>query len=404
VEGRLTLDHRSFFGGFDGTTELGLRYHREDQRRRQWNADTPDGRTAGIGVNGGVRENNERDTTALAAFAQTRLEFGRFALMPGIRAEFVDYERRNLPVDVIAGGRPTGAKTLETRGRRSLDELIPGIGATLDLRPDLVLYGGVHRGFAPPRVEDLLTTTGGSVDLDPELSWNWEAGIRGQVVPGLRADATFFVMDFENQIVPQSVAGGVGATLTSAGRTLHRGGELSLAFSSADTGATGDTDLFARTAITWLPTARYASTRIATPPCFDGAAIGTPVETGRGPLPCGRAIDVRGNRLPYSPEWLVSAAVGVDAQGFLAQVELVGQSAMFADDVNLVPVTPDGQRGRIGGWAVVNLAASYGPPGGRWEVFATAKNLFDRLIVVDRSRGILPGNPLMVQAGGILRF
>ncbi len=405
VESRLTLDHADFLRlGTGGETEIGLRFHREDQRRRQWNGDTPTARTPGTSVNAGVRENNARNTTALAAFIQSSFELGLLTLKPGLRAEFVDFERRNLPVDVIAGGRPTGARTLESRGRRSLDQLVPGLGATLRLADGVIVYGGVHRGFAPPRVEDVITTTGGSVDLEAELSWNWEAGVRGSPTPGLTFDATFFVMDFENQIVPQSVAGGVGATLTSAGRTVHRGGELAASLSSRAAGATRDTDVFARLATTWLPTARYASTRIATAPCFDGAVPGTPVATGRGPRPCGQAFDARGNRLPYAPEWLLSAAAGIEHRGFTGQVELVGQSSMFADDVNLIPVTPDGQRGRIPGWTQVNLALAYAPEGLPFELFATARNLADRLIIVDRSRGILPGNPRLVQVGATLRF
>jgi Fe(3+) dicitrate transport protein len=405
LESRASLSHSEFLGlGIGGETEFGLRYHEEKQRRRQVNGDSSDAREAGTSVNAGLRENQLRYATALAAFAQSRLEFGRLSVTPGVRIEMVDLERRNLPVDILVGGRPSGAKTVETRGRSSLDQVVPGIGATYKVTEQIALYGGVHRGFAPPRVEDVITVGGGSVDLDAELSWNWETGVRGVLAPGLNADATFFVMDFENQIVPQSVAGGVGSTLTSAGRTLHRGGELSLSFSSRAAELTGETDLFARGAATWLSTARYASTRIATAPCFDGRTVGMPVETATGPVPCGVARNVEGNRLPYSPEWLVSAAVGVAHKGFTGQVEIVGQSEMFADDVNLVTVSPDGQRGRIPGWAVLNLAASYGPPDGRWELFATARNLFDRTIIVDRSRGVVPGMPLTVQAGVSLRF
>lgn len=403
VESRLELSHEALGLGFGGETEVGLRFHEERQTRRQWNGDTPISRTPGTGVNAGVRENNERDASAFAAFAQSRLVLGPLALIPGVRGEFVQYERRNLPVDVLAGGRPSGAKTAITSASTRLDKVVPGLGATLDITPALTLYGGVHRGFSPPRVEDIITTAGGSVDIDAELSWNWEAGVRGRVLPGLNADATVFVMDFENQIVPQSVAGGIGATLTSAGRTLHRGGELSLNFSSRDAELTGATDIYARTAVTWVPTSRYASTRIATLPC-DGAAAGTLVATGRGPRACGQALDVIGNRLPYSPEWLVSAAIGVEHKGAQAQVEVVGQSAIFADDTNLIPVTADGQRGRIPGWATVNLALSYGPPQGRWEVFLSARNLFDKLIIVDRSRGVLPGAPRMVLAGATIRY
>lgn len=403
IETRLSVDHAVL--GIGGETEIGVRYHEERQRRRQLNGDTPNARTPGTSVNAGVRENNERDTTAFAAFIQSRFDFGALSITPGVRAEFIDLTRRNLPVDVLVGGRPSGALTAVTSGNESISEVLPGIGATWQLADNITLYGGIHRGFAPPRVEDIITAAGGSVDLDPELSWNYEIGIRGEFVPGINADATFFVMDFENQIIAQSVAGGIGTQLTSAGRTLHRGGEFSLNASSRDAGWTSnETDVFARLAATWVADARFNSTRIATAPCFDGAVTGTLVATGSGPAACGVARNVEGNRLPYSPEWLLSAAIGVEHKGFTGQVELVSQSSIFADDVNLIPVTPDGQRGLIEGWTQVNAAVSYGPPGGRWEVFSTVRNLFDRLYVVDRARGILPGQPFTVQVGLTLRY
>ncbi|WP_033920899.1 TonB-dependent receptor family protein [Sphingomonas sp. 37zxx] len=403
VESRLTVDHALL--GFGGETEIGFRHHEERQARRQWNGDTPDARRPGTGVNAGVRENNQRDTNAFSAFIQSRFDFGALSIAPGVRAEFIDITRRNLPIDVLVGGRPLGAVTAPTSGSESINEVLPGIGATWQVAENVTLYGGVHRGFAPPRVEDIITTAGGSVDLDPELSWNYEIGVRGEFVPGINADATFFVMDFENQIVAQSVAGGIGTQLTSAGRTLHRGGEFALNASSRDAGWTqGDTDVFARLAVTWVADAMYNSTRIATAPCFDGATAGTLVATGAGAVPCGVARNVDGNRLPYSPEWLVSGAVGVEHKGFTGQLELISQSSIFADDVNLIPVTPDGQRGLIEGWTQVNAAVSYGPPGGTWEVFTSARNLFDRLYVVDRARGILPGQPFTIQAGVTLRY
>ncbi len=405
IESRLTLDHRDALGfGIGGSTELGVRVHREDQRRVQLNGDSATARSAGTSVNAGVRENNRRKANAVSLFAQSTMEFGALTVTPGVRAEFIDYHRANLPVDVLVGGKPSGAKTAETSGRSEIDKVVPGLGASLKLGGGMVLYGGVHRGFAPPRIEDIITTGGGTVDLDAELSWNWEAGIRGDPLPGLHVDAAFFVMNFSNQIVPQSVAGGVGATLTSAGSTLHRGGELSLAWSSRDAGTTGESDIYARAAVTWVPTARYSSTRIATAPCFDGATTGTLVQTGSVPVACGLATDVKGNRLPYSSEWLASAAMGFVHKGLSGQIEVVGQSAMYADDINLLPVTADGQRGRIDGWAMVNLAFGYGPPGSNWEVFATVRNLFDKLDVVDRSRGVQPGNPRMIQGGVTIRF
>jgi Fe(3+) dicitrate transport protein len=403
VETRLTVDHALF--GFDGETEIGMRYHEERQRRRQWNGDTPSARRPGTSVNAGVRENNQRDTNAFAAFIQSQFDFGPLSVTPGVRAEFIDLTRRNLPIDVLAGGRPSGKVTSVTSGNESLNKVLSGIGKTWALTDGIALYGGIHRGFAPPRVEDIITTAGGSVDLDPELSWNYELGIRGDIMRGINVNATLFVMDFDNQIIAQSVAGGIGTQLTSAGRTLHRGGEFAFNASSRDAGWTGsDTDVFARLAVTWAGDAKFNSTRIATAPCFDGRDSGTLVATGSGPATCGVARNVKGNRLPYSPEWLVSGAVGVEHEGFTGQLEVISQSSIFADDVNLIPVTPDGQRGLIEGWTQVNAAVSYSPPGGKWEVFTSFRNLFDRLYIVDRARGILPGQPFTVQAGVTMRY
>ena len=400
VETRLTIDH----GGRAGSTEVGFRWHREEQRRRQINSDTPTGRTPGLSVNAGLRENNQRFLEAFALFAQSDLRFGDFGLQPGFRAEFIDYRRVNLGTSVIAGGRPTGALTPVSEGRSNLQSFIPGIGATWRVTPALTLYGGIHRGFAPPRVEDIITAGGGSVDLDAERSQNVELGARGTLLAGLTFDATAFRLDFANQIIPASVAGGVGTTLTSAGRTRHSGGELSLDYSSRAGGVTETVDIFARAALTWVAEADFASTRIATAPCFDGRITGAPVAARGGDIPCGIARDVRGNRLPYAPEWLYSAAVGIERGGWSAQAEIQGQSSLYADDVNLITVSPDGQRGRVGGWAVVNLALNIAPEGSPVSGFVTVKNLFDQLYITDRARGILVGTPRLIQAGVTLRF
>ncbi|QMW24030.1 TonB-dependent receptor family protein [Sandaracinobacteroides saxicola] len=402
VETRLTLDHDALGLG-QGDSEVGVRYHRELQRRLQWNGDTPTARTPGTGVNGGVREDNVRKVEAFAAFAQSTVDLGAVTLQPGVRAELVRYDRRSNPIDVLAGGRPTGAKTGVTSGRAFVEAIVPGLGAVWRITDDVQLFAGVHRGFAPPRVEDIITAGGGSVDLEAEKSWNYEAGARFSR-RGISGELTLFAMDFENQIIAASVAGGVGTTLTSAGRTQHRGAELALKLSSRDAGWTADTDIFARGQLTWVERARFSSTRIASVPCFDGASPGTAVETGRGTVACGVATDVRGNRLPYSPEWLGSLAVGVTHGPVTVQVEAQGQSRLFADDINLVPVTPDGQRGVVPGWVLFNAAVNWVLPGERVTLFATVKNIGNRLTIVDRARGILPGTPRLFQGGAQFAF
>jgi Fe(3+) dicitrate transport protein len=186
--------------------------------------------------------------------------------------------------------------------------------------------------------------------------------------------------------VPASVAGGVGATLTSAGETRHAGLEATARYSLRDAGVMQRDDLYLRTAITWVSEAEYVGDRFSSVSGFGG-------------------VSVTGNRLPYAPEWIVSAAVGYEWGDWLnLQAELQYTGEMFTDDLNTVPATANGQRGLIEDAAIVNLAANYTPGGGDVTYFVTMKNVFDELYIVDRARGILPGAPRMVQAGLSLRF
>jgi Fe(3+) dicitrate transport protein len=358
--------------GADTDLEAGLRYHSERQSRLQVNADTPTGRTPGVTTNGGTPENNLRYADAWSGFALATFDYGRFAISPGVRVEAIEYERTNRLNGLTAS--------------TDLTEIIPGLGVTYDINDSLVAYGGVHSGFSPPRIEDIVTNAGGTVDLDAEESTNWELGLRGTPARGFDIDVSYFVMEFDNQIVPASVAGGVGATLTSAGETRHAGLEATARYSLRDAGVMQRDDLYLRTAITWVGEAEYVGDRFSNVSGFG-------------------AVSVTGNRLPYAPEWIVSAAVGYEWGDWLnLQAELQYTGEMFTDDLNTVGPIANGQRGLIEDAAIVNLAANYTPGGDDVTYFVTMKNVFDELYIVDRARGILPGAPRMVQAGLSLRF
>ncbi|MBK6451688.1 MAG: TonB-dependent receptor [Proteobacteria bacterium] len=369
LEPRAAVEHGLF--GVDNVTEAGLRYHVEDQYRIQANGDSPTSRDPGTGRNAGIREDSDRTVEALSAFVQNRFDFGRWTVTPGVRFEHVDYERTD---------NLTGAT-----GESTVDEVIPGIGATFDVLPETVVFAGVHRGFAPPGVADIVTAAGGSVDLEAELSWNYELGVRASPRDGLSYEATLFRMDFENQIVPASVAGGSGATLTSAGETLQQGLEL-----SGNASSTGfvewPVEVFVRAAYTWLADAEYVGERYS-----NIAGFGT--------------VSVTGNRLPYAPEHLLAGTVGVRTGfGLAVSLEGVYTSSSYTDDLNTVAIVANGQRGAMPSSTVWNLTANYDLPVCNCTVFAAAKNLGDELYVADMSRGLIPGMPRLVQAGFEVRF
>jgi Fe(3+) dicitrate transport protein len=282
-------------------------------------------------------------------------------------------------------------------GATSLTQLIPGLGATYAVAEKTTLFAGVHRGFAPPRPEDVIDNSGTVTDLDAELSWNWELGVRSEPARGLRVDATVFRMDFENQIIPASVAGGAGATLTSAGRTLHQGLELQARL-DLGTVLRSTNNLFLEAAWTWLPTARFEGERYVYVGTGGSDVVGK-VYAEQNDGGTRSQVSVTGNRLPYAPEQLLTATLGYSLGTSLElRAEGVYLGAQYGDALNTDVLVADGQQGPLDAAFIMNFAASYRFPFGT-TFFATLKNAFDRTYVVDRTRGLYPGAPRLVQAG-----
>ncbi len=354
-----------FAGVVTNETDFGVRLHVERQDRIQRNGETPTART------GVVVEDNQRTTDAWSAFLQHRLTAGQWTLVPGVRVERIDYSRTN--------------RLISVSGSTEVTEMVPGLGASFGPSADVTLFGGVHRGFAPPRVEDVISNgTGGSIDLDPERSWNYEGGIRARA-RGVQASLTAFRMDYENQIVPASVAGGVGAVLTNGGETLHQGIEGSANRAWRELGGTRH-GLYAAAVFTWLPVARFEGVRTSTVSGFAAASVS-------------------GNRLPYAPEVTHTLTFGYrHANGIDVQLESQHVSAQFGDDLNTIAPTPDGQRGRLDAHTYLNAAASAPLPRLPGRVFVTVKNVAGRTFIIDRVRGILPAHPRLVHVGTSWRF
>ncbi|MGQ0737396.1 MAG: TonB-dependent receptor domain-containing protein [Acidobacteriota bacterium] len=356
----------AFRAGMAQETDFGVRVHKEYQDRRQENGATPLART------GVLVENNERTADAQSAFVQHRVLAGAWTVTPGLRVERIRYSRTN--------------RLALVSGATDLTELVPGLGVSYGPTPDATLFGGVHRGFAPPRAEDIINnTTGGTIDLEPERSWNYEVGGRTRLGSTLRLDAALFRLDYENQIVPASLAGGVGATLTNGGETLQQGVEMGADGDWRRLRGTGH-GLYSRAAFTWLPVARFTGVRSSNVAGFT-------------------TTSVSGNRLPYAPETTVSVTVGYRHEaGLDVEIEAQHVGDQVGDDLNTIAGTADGQRGLIPAYTYWNLAASWRVSRLPGSLFLAIKNVADRTFIVDRTRGILPGHPRLLQIGTSWRF
>jgi Fe(3+) dicitrate transport protein len=365
VEPRLRITNPLF--GRRNELEVGFRVHFEAQERLQKNGDRPTSR------DGLIVENNERRNQAYSAFVQNRFVFGSLTVTPGLRIEHVKYRRTN--------------RLLDVSGNTQLTQLVPGVGVSYNSGDKLTIFAGVHRGFAPPRTEDIINnTTGGSIDLDPELSWNYEAGLRARPHSAMRMEATFFRMDYSNQIVPATLAGGVGSAFTNGGETLHQGIELSAGLDTSSI-LRRRFSFYFRTGYTFVPIAEFRGVRFSSVPGF-------------------ATTNVTGNRLPYAPKQLLNATVGFShSQGLDTFIEGVYVGSQFGEDLNRInPITINGQTGLVPSYTIWNATVNYKLENFRTTLFITAKNLFDRLYIADRARGLLPGPPRGIQAGFKFNF
>ncbi len=351
IEPRLRLNYRA--AGTANEIQAGIKGHFERQDRKQVNGSTATART------GTLAEDNLRKTRAYSAFLTHRTQVGPWSLTPGVRFEYIESSRTNR----LPGG---------LAGSDDLNQWIPGLGATWNPAATVTVFGGVHRGFAPPRSEDVIAATGTATEVEPEESTNWELGTRIGPVAGAEIQATLFRNDFDRVIAVGSIAG--GSTPLAQGEAVFAGAEFAGRYRHAS-GAS------LRSAYTWLPEAEQI-----TPfrQVVGGAVI---------------AGSAAGRRQPYAPEHLLSAGAGYAWRGLDAQIEAVYVGPQFADFANTVSPSADGQRGRLESYTVWNTSLNQAIGHARATAFLTIKNLADRSYIVDRTRGIQVGSPRLVQAG-----
>jgi Fe(3+) dicitrate transport protein len=303
-------------------------------------------------------------SVAVAGYVADEVRFGDdFRASPGLRVEHVDYGR-DLG-RLVVGGAP---RDVAISGASGATAVIPGIGGRAG--PAAVYaYGGVHVGFAPPRVDIAVATTGQDSHISPERSVNYELGVRAAPRRWIRAEATGFYTAYSNQVLPTPATGPGGSGLADAGRTRHLGVEGALALSPGK-------------AFGWATTvdlvARYTYSRAT---FVDGPDAGGP--------------------LPYAPQHTASATLDVEHPvGVSAELSWSFVSEQLSDAAGTVAADATGRVGRLAPYHVVDAGARYREPRTHLTFRLTAKNLLDDIHIVSRRPdGIFVGAPRQVMAG-----
>lgn len=312
---------------------------------------------------GSPQDDEIRNGYALAAALQSRFSlWERLHITPGLRVESFFSDRRIVHGPTLLPDGTAVYREQDAFGRAVSYALIPGLGIAADVAEPLTLYGGVHRGYAPPRTQDAVSSSGQNLELDPELSWNFELGARLRLGRWLSADVAGFHMEFQNQIIPPSEAGGATSGGFNAGHSRHSGLEASVTFDPAP--------LFSASSFALPLTVNYTFLPIAE---FVGGLYG-------------------GYRLPYAPEHLLYAQLRfVHRIGLSAQLGLSYVAAQFADKQDTVAPSLDGLLGELPEYAVLDARIGYTLRRAGLTFYVSGKNLTDRIYIANRApAGIQP--------------
>ena len=313
----------------------------------------------------GSNANRVGDAEALALFAEDRVAIGKWTLTPGLRYETVDLARRDW-----AAADPQRAGGPRER-RNEIDVLVPGLGASYELRPQWHVFAGVHRGFSPPGPSS-------TEEVEPEESVNYEAGTRYRK-GAASAELTAFFNDYDNLLGADTLSGGGTGT-----GDLFNGGAVDVYGLEAACG----TELWRGARFAVPVRASYTYTRGEFRTSFE-----TEFEDWAPAV-------ARGDELPYMPEHQIFAEIGLVAPRW--GVNLNGHYVSEMRTRAGRGVIAEGER--IEDHVAWDLAARY-RVGAGVELRLQVRNLFDEVYVASRRPyGLRPGLPRTALVGLAVDF
>ncbi|MGK7369340.1 MAG: TonB-dependent receptor family protein [Candidatus Halalkalibacterium sp. M3_1C_030] len=351
-------------GKAESELEVGLRYHQDEMDRFQW----VDGYRMEDGImiqssagQPGTESNRIESARAASVYLQDRISYGDWVFTPGVR-----YENINLKREDFGKNDPerTGANLNVTD--KTLDVLVPGIGINYQAAEQINVFGGVHKGFAPP-------SPGASVGTKSEVSVNYELGFRYQR-NNLRIETTGFFNDYSNLLGTDLAAGGGGGTTQqfNAGEVNVTGVEFLLQY-----------DLAGTDRVYSLPVnVTYTFTRARFQNGFNSDYD-----------PWGEVQ--KGDEMPYLPKHQAQASAGIQK----------GKFGLFMDAYTTSRMRTVAGSGEIDkarstdAYLLFDVSGSYRLI--RYaEIFLNARNLTDQTYIVSRRpAGLRPGLPRTLLLG-----
>lgn len=362
--------------------QLGLRYHADQADRYATRSvyamtnGTMVLSTAGVKGN---QENQIRDASSFASYLNYEMNYKGLKVSPGIRFEKIRLDFQNYGnADVERLG------TSLKKASNDLSVFLLGIGVNYEINADMNLFGGVHKGFSPPGMPSLTSTTG---QAEVETSVNYELGCNYDS-EGLNAQVTAFLNNYDNILGSDNVSGGGAGTgnMFNAGNAKIQGLEVGLAYDLLYTKkATQDFKLPVYIAYT-----------------YTSAKFNETFKNGGGDW--GSGIINRGDFIPFITPHLLTVSIGFENNKFDATVigRYTGETRVKPGQNNIIVPAENviyNDVNALKGFLIIDLSANYRLDR-TFTAFTTINNLTNsRAIVANLPQGYRPNMPLSFNVG-----
>lgn len=343
--------------------DLGLRIHQDEIDRFQWidqyNMSSGIMQLSSSGT-AGTESNRVEVANALSAYAQYKVDINKLTLTTGLRHEHISIDRSDYGKE--DPGR-TGSD-LSSRGN-VIDVWIPGIAASYQLGKTSSLFGGVHRGFAPP---------GSKEGTNPEKSWNYELGYRINE-EGWNAQVTAYHNDYSNLLgADLASSGGTGTQdLFNGGSAVAQGVEAQMSYDL----------LSSSTASVKLPISMaYTYSKAFFTNSFDSE------------FDAWQAVE-EGDKLPYVPAHQIALSASIEHSRYLFDISTRYSTAMLTQAGGF----DNASIARTDESFTVDIALNY-KLSKELSAFVNVNNAFNNIYVVSRRpAGVRPNLPRTFNLG-----
>lgn len=356
------LDFEFQTGTVDHDIHLSTRYHEDQEDRFQWE----DGYSIQNGVMQlaeqgapGSQANRQENAKAWASYIFYKLSYQNLTLTPGLRHESITISRDDFGrSDLTRSGVNLSSRENQT------SIFLPGIGVNYHVSNKVNLFGGVHKGFAPP---------GSSADTNPEESLNYELGMR-KFGKALNITSILYLNNYKNLLgADLAAAGGVGSgDLFNAGTAKTKGLELQASY-----------DL--------VPTNEKISLPINVAYTYTNAKFTSNFESNFDEW----GTVESGFELPYIAKNQLHFSVALKSKNYA-----INLSSRFQGDIRTAPGTGEIVNSeKVGGFFTSDIAANFFL--NEWTAFnISVTNMFDNEYeVARRPAGLRPGMPRAFKLG-----